>query len=262
MELPARHAEFGNRTSESARHHMREEEDLMQRTTRTVLVVMTVMLVSAVVIWAAVTPYTQTFEGLNQADPTALGNDGWLVYGNVWAPDGTTYIGGYGPFPAPNGGPGFCAIANGQGGPAQGDQQLVVYSNYDDPNHGNGSNNIVEANVYQEQTIEAGDVGATVAFSFDAKRGDLAGISEAYAFIKTIDPNSGFATTNFVTVNMTPIPTTWGTYSIELFIDAGLVDQLLQFGFAARASNYEPSGVFYDNVNQPVPVELMNISVE
>jgi hypothetical protein len=33
-----------------------------------------------------------------------------------------------------------------------------------------------------------------------------------------------------------------------LLIDAGLVDQLLQVGFAATASNYEPSGVFYDNV--------------
>lgn len=209
--------------------------------------------------WAAVTPYSQDFEGLVQADPDALANDGWLIFANVYASDGVTYLYGYGPFPAPNGGPGFCAIAAGEGGASQGAQQLVVYSDYNNPDQ---VGNIIEANVFQEQTIEAGDVGATVVFTFDAKLGDLTASSQALAFIKTIDPNNGFATTNFISVDMTAIPTTWGTYSIELLIDAGLVDQILQFGFSARATDYEPSGVFYDNVNQPVPVDLMNFSVE
>jgi len=31
-------------------------------------------------------------------------------------------------------------------------------------------------------------------------------------------------------------------------IIAPLVGQLLQFGFAARATNNQPSGVFYDNM--------------
>ena len=31
-------------------------------------------------------------------------------------------------------------------------------------------------------------------------------------------------------------------------IDPSLVGQMLQFGFANRASSFEPSGVFYDNV--------------
>jgi len=234
----------------------------MRSVKQVALLVATVIFVSTALVWAAIIPYSQDFEGLAQADPNALANDGWLVYGNVYEADGITYAYGYGPFPAPNGGPGFCAIAAGEGGPAQGAQQLVVYSDYNNEDHGNGSNRIIEANVFQEQTIEAGDVGATVVFSFDAKRGDLGGISQAYAFIKTIDPNSGYATTNFVTVDTTAIPTTWSTYSIELLIDAGLVDQILQFGFAARASNYEPSGVFYDNINQPVPVELMELSIE
>lgn len=222
------------------------------------------LVVSAALVWAAITPYSQDFEGLVQADPTALANDGWLVYGNVFAPDGTTWLGGYGPFPAPNdpGSPAFCLIASGQGGTAQGMQQLVVFSDYNHPDHGNGSNNIIEANVFQEQTIAAGDVGAVVTFSFDAKLGDLVAPSTALAFIKTIDPASGYATTNYITADMTTIPTTWGTYSIQLPIDAGLVGQILQFGFSARASNYTASGVFYDNVNQPVPVELMSLSVE
>ena len=72
--------------------------------------------------------------------------------------------------------------------------------------------------------------------------------SEATAFIKTIDPNAGFALTNLVEEDTTNLPDTWNRYSIQLEIDAGLVDQLLQVGFNATASNFEPSGVFYDNI--------------
>ena len=110
--------------------------------------------------WADLAPYSQDFEGLDQADPAALADDGWLVFGNVFDPDGS-YLYGYGPFPAPNGGPGFSGIDVGQGGPAQGDQQLVVYSDYNNGDHGNG--NFIEANVFQEQMVGAADVGKHVA---------------------------------------------------------------------------------------------------
>ena len=73
--------------------------------------------------------YNQDFEALVQADPDALANDGWLVFGNVFTPGGG-FIFGYGPFPAPNGGAGFSAIDAGQGGPAQGLQQLSIYNDY------------------------------------------------------------------------------------------------------------------------------------
>ena len=226
-------------------------------------VLMTVMLVaSAAMLWAAVTPYSQDFEGYAPPSSGGLLGDGWLVFGNVFDAGGV-YQYGYGPNPAPNNidAPAFCLVASGQGGPAQGAQQLVVFSDYNNADHGN-TDWVIESLVFQEQTIEAGDVGQTVVFTFDAKRGDLAGASEAAAFIKTIDPASGFATTNFVTTDTTSIPTTWGTYSVQLASAAGLVNQILQFGFLTRASNYEPSGVYYDNVNQPVPVELMSFSIE
>jgi hypothetical protein len=230
----------------------------MRSSVQNALLLAVAIIVSTALVWAAIIPYSQDFEGLVQSDPDALASDGWQVFGNRFNLDGS-YVDGYGPFPAPNGGPGFCAIAAGEGGSAQGAQQLVVYSDYNNPNQ---VGFIIEANVFQEQGIEAGDVGATVVFSFDAKLGDLAGNSEAYAFIKTIDPNPPYPTTNFITVDTTAIPNTWGTYSIELPIDAGLVGQILQFGFAARATDYEPSGVFYDNINQPVPVEMLSISIE
>jgi hypothetical protein len=214
--------------------------------------------------------YSQDFESLDQTSGTALGDAEFLVFGNEFLPDGTP-IQGYGPFPAPNGTPGFCSIALGQGGGPQGDQVLVIYSDYN-----NGANqeagNLVEANTFQEpfsnpdSLITAADLG-TYKFSFDAKRGDINDPtlprcdpasaeytpnppcdSTAVAFVKTLDPAAGFATTNNITLPMTAIPDTWNRYEITILVDGALIGQVLQFGFAATATNFEPSGVFYDNL--------------
>ena len=193
----------------------------------------------------AVVPYSQDFELLFQPGATALADDGWLVYGNVSDPLGN-YLYGYGPFPAPNDGFAFCQIDMNQGGIEQGFQQLVVFSDYNNADHANG--NVVESNVYHEQTITAADVGKTWKFQFDAKLGNLAGASTAKAFIKTLNPAAGYAMTNYIPADMTAIPATWGTYSISLTIDASLVGQLFQFGFLNTATLFESSGVFYDNI--------------
>lgn len=198
--------------------------------------------------------YSQDFEGLNQADPAALGNDGWLGFANVFD-SGGGYLYGYGVFPAPNGTPGFSSIAAGEGGVDQGAQQLVTYSDYNNTDHGVG--NLIETNVFQEFTIGAADVGSTWTFEFDAKLGDLIAPSTAQAFIKTLDPNNGFALTNFVTMDTHTLPTTWGTYSIQLAIDGSLPGQLFQIGFLTLATNYDASGIVYDNVNfTPEPASL------
>lgn len=194
---------------------------------------------------AALVPYTQNFEGLVMADPAALSANGWIVYGNVFTP-ALVYMYGYGPYPAPNAGNAFCAIDAGQGGAEQGAQQLSVYSDYNNLDHANG--NLVEANVYREQSIAAADVGKTWTFQFDAKLGNLVAPSTALAFIKTLNPAAGWATTNFMTVVTTAIPATWNTYTVSLAIDAGLVGQVLQIGFASTATSYVASGVYYDNL--------------
>jgi hypothetical protein len=122
--------------------------------------------------------------------------------------------------------------------------------------HRNGTDRVTSL-VFQEpftlgNPISADDVGKTLEFSFDAKRGNIndpTGSSTALAFIQTVDPNAGFAQTNFVSVDMTNLPAgTWDRNSISLTIDAGLVGQYLEFGFLSTASNFEPSGVFYDNI--------------
>jgi hypothetical protein len=197
--------------------------------------------------WAQLAPYSQDFESLNIADGAALSGDGWLVYGNVFSPDHSTYYYGYGPFPAPNPGGGFSALVSGQGGAGQGNQQLSIYNDYNNGDHANG--NLVEAIVYREQTVGAGDVGKTVLFRFDDKHGAWSGGSGVTAaFIKTLNPSAGYATTNYISIDLTTAPEVWATHSLTLYIDPSLAGQLLQIGFESTATHYDATGMFYDNI--------------
>lgn len=200
----------------------------------------------------AIESYSTDFEDYAVPSEGALLGDGWLVYGNVFGYDWAWWY-GYGPYPAPNDGAAFCAIATGEG---LGAQCLSVYSDYNNGNHVDG---IVESIVYREQAITAGDVGETWVFEFDAKLGNLEGQTTASAFIKTLNPAAGYATTNFVQYDTTAIPTTWGTYSVSLTIDGSLIGQIFQIGFQNFCRLTEGSGVFYDNLNLyidgPVPAE-------
>ncbi len=221
----------------------------------------TLLLCTSGVALADLPAYSQDFEGLVQADPDALANDGWLVYGNVFDP-AWNYLYGYGSFPAPNGGAAFCSIAAGEGGLDQGAQQLVVYSDYNNGDHANG--NLIEANVYQEFTVGTADVGSIWTFSFDVKHGDLVPPTTALAFIKTLDPANGWAMTNFLTVDTHELPTTWGSDSISIPIDAALDGQILQIGFSSVATNYDQSGMIYDNINfvpEPASIALFGIGL-
>lgn len=195
---------------------------------------------------AQLTPYFQDFESMDPLGDTVLAEDGWVVWGNVFGPDWSWWY-GYGA-PAPNQTAGFCSVGAGEGGPDQGAQQLVVYSDYLNGNHWDDTDAIIEANVYQEQVISSADIGTKWDFVFDAKRGDIGGNTTALAFIKTVDPNANWALTNFILLNTTSIPYEWDTYSLSIFIDASLENQLLQFGFLSQASNVEYSGMFYDNI--------------
>ena len=190
--------------------------------------------------------YTQNFETLVMSDPGALSSDGWVVYGNVYSP-AHMLLYGYGTFPAPNGGSAFSAIVTGEGGTPQGAQQLSIYNDYNNADHANGD--LIEANVFREQTIGAADVGNTWTFQFDAKLGNLVSPTTAQAFIKTIDPAQSYAQTNFFPVDMTAIPATWGTYSVAITVDPALVGQIMQVGFNSTATNYVGSGIYYDNLS-------------
>lgn len=224
-----------------------KEVTTMRNSARTVLAFAALICLLPAAGQATLVPYSQDFESLVQSDISALTNDGWLVYGNVFDPTGITRLYGYGPFPAPNTGAAFCAIDSGQGGAEQGSQQLSVYSDYNNTDHSKGYR--IESNVFHEQTIGPESAGQTWLFDFQAKRGNLAFTSTAKAFIKTLNPSAGYALTNFIAVDMTTIPTTWASYSLSIVIDAGLSGQILQFGFLNNATFYEDSGILYDNLS-------------
>jgi hypothetical protein len=216
--------------------------------------------------------YVQDFESMvlgdpPQSQPTSLADDGWQVGANVFGPDGTTFLYNYFAFPAPNGGAAFSAVAAGEGGAEQGAQQLSIYNDYNNADHAAG--NIIEAVVFQERTIVAADVGTTLSFTFDAKRGNINDPADptcaapnvcnstAEAFLQLLDAVGGsFGVVASDVLDTTNLPATWATFTLSLPIDASLEGQLLQFGARNRATNYEPSGIFYDNMavcNGPTP---------
>jgi len=205
-------------------------------------------------------PYSQDFETLDPAptppEPGSLGQDGWLAFVNAFDAPGGNRLYGYGPFPTPQGGPAFAGVASGEGGPDQGAQQLSIYSDYNNGDHANGI--WIEANVFQEQIVGAGNVGDTWIFGFDTKRGNINDNpdlppAEALAFIKTLDPNNGFALTNFIVFDTTNEDDVWSRYELTIEIDASLPGQILQFGFLNLSTLFQSTGVFYDNVTfEPV----------
>ncbi|MEL6714745.1 MAG: hypothetical protein AAFP86_13265, partial [Planctomycetota bacterium] len=93
---------------------------------------------------AQLSPYSQDFESLDIAAGNALEVDGWGVFANVFDTDATTFLYGYGVFPAPNGTGAFSEVATGLGGVDQGLQYINVFSDYNNPDHGLGR--YIEAN--------------------------------------------------------------------------------------------------------------------
>lgn len=205
---------------------------------------------------AQLSSYSQDFEGLDPMDPAALSADGWGVFANVFDPMGG-YLYGYGTFPAPNGGPAFSGVDTGSGGPAQGTQYMNTYSDYNNADHANG--NYIEANVFQEQTIGAGNVGETWTFSFDYLKNPVPnngdGDTTTIAFIKVLQSSNGtFAQLAFETLDTTMASSaTWTSDSISLLIDPSFAGELLQVGFSSTATLYNDSSRYYDNVSFDAP---------
>jgi hypothetical protein len=62
-----------------------------------------------------------------------------------------------------------------------------------------------------------------------------------------LDPNDGFSTTAVDQVELTTASTDWLPYTMEITV-GDWAGQILQIGFQNTAGNFEPSGIFYDNV--------------
>ena len=196
-------------------------------------------------------PYAQDFDGLDINNGDALSNEGWIVFANVFDPAGG-YLYGYGTFPAPNPGIGFSAITDTQQAADQGSQSLVVYSDYNNGDHGNG--NYIEASVFREQTVQAANIGQSAIFSFDVKKSDFVGNGQGdaqmYAFLKVLDPSAGFATIRETRLDVTDNSIrNWENATLTMTLDPGTEGKIFQMGFGSYASNYDDTGVLYDNIN-------------
>jgi len=200
---------------------------------------------------AAITPYSQNFEAMTPGDPpdpapNDLSADGWNVGGIVTDPMGG-FLGQYFAFPAPNGGPAFSAVATGQGGTAQGNNQLSVYNDYNNGEHNGGINN-VQAFVFRDMGfLDSSDVGKTYYFTFDAKQGNIAPPTTADAFLKVLEQPS-FAELGITTTDTSALGVDWTSRQLSLTIQPSWIGGLLQMGFTSTAKAFNPSGNFYDNL--------------
>ena len=190
--------------------------------------------------------FTADFES---QDPSASAEvSGWNVYVNVFT--GDTYAYGYG-FGAKINDEQALNISD-EAGAGQGSQVLNVFSDYSN-REAQESGQRVEVNVYREFTIDSSDSG-DIRFEFDAKRPAdtslaISAPGSAAGFIKILDPNNGYQTVVYETVDTTSISSTdWSRLGVEVTLDgatqAGLV---IQFGFTVSSTNDAASGVLYDN---------------
>jgi len=185
--------------------------------------------------------------------------DGSFDFGGNWWLFGNFPFGSYGAFPAPNGtgGAGEIRTLEEMGGGCNDNQFYNVFNDYN-ANALHTAGIFVETLIYQERVISANDVGRTYVFQFDhrvTQELDAMGIpftpipndpnvAEISAFIRVI------AFSNIIVNQALPTGTVidWTTSSLMITIDAGMVGSLLQFGFSSTATNFAPTGVWYDNV--------------
>ena len=199
---------------------------------------------------AAIVDYSQDFENISD-----LGADGWYYAANVYSSDYSQYWYGYNGV-APTGGPAFSDIAALDDHGVPGGNALNVYSDYNNGNQGDGTSANIVSIVYQEQTIGASDVGKTFQFSYDVYQPEEYGaVRDANAFIKVLNPATGWSTTAEVSQD-SRVGQTWTSKSLSLEITAGMEGQLIQFGADNHSNDYSNSGIYYDNINAsavPVP---------
>ena len=147
-----------------------------------------------------------------------------------------------------------------------GSQYLNVYSDYNNLT-AHESGQIVNAFFIQQFILDAEDIGKTLTFNFDAKRPEMVdyGLGDsssavsnncsntciAQASVQTLDPSNGYAITNKVIVDTSFISqSSWETFSVSLDLSDPLLEgQILQLGFESFATNFDNTGVYYDNIS-------------
>ena len=220
--------------------------------------------------------YSENFEALTPT-PDVLSDIGFQIFADVW--DGevgvpANFLYQYGPFPAPNpgAGPGFSQLISDPGEcfAEAGTQCLNAFSDYNNQDHtpgatcGVGGGSVgcsINTSVLNDirslsSPLTAADIGLCWTFTGDYKAPFANGIAgpatnaTANAFIVTLDPTAGFAATIIDRFDTTEASNTdYASFSVQVdTADPTLIGQLLQIGFNTTATNFEDSGVYYDNL--------------
>jgi len=212
------------------------------------------LLIFSSVASAQLMPYSEDFEGFDPDDLFVLGDNDWWVFANVFD-SGGGFLYNYGAFPAPNNpdAPAFSNVATGEGGPEQGANQLNTLNDYQNGDHA-GTTNVIMANLFREFNIGPNDLGTTWTFTFDAKASTEFGPaapSTTAAYLQVLDSLGGtFSQLAVVDMDTTNITDQWQEdLTLTLTIDPAWEGQLLQFGFQNSASEFSPTGIFYDNLS-------------
>ena len=205
--------------------------------------------------------YSQDFESLDPNSATALSGDGWFI-GNCLVGGGCWFgPGNEAPNSPASGVNGYSALVTDQGGVGQGGVQLSVYSDYNPwSSFGGAGSQTLETFVYRDiGIIGAGDANQTIQFNFDVKQGNIGDStlgSQAWAYINVIKvSDSSFATLYNGQFETTTVGTDWISGSLDVTIDASWAGELLQIGFKNTTTEWDASGVVYDNLSvAAVPV--------
>ncbi len=203
--------------------------------------------------------YFDDFESYTTPADMGLLGGGWKVGALVWADNArTAYVYDYFTFDASNGTPAFAsARSTNEDGNLGGcnNQYLNAYSDYNNVDHAAGR--YIDAYLFQEQTITASDIG-TYTFSFDHRLTPEAGFTpdisspdlvELRAFVQVLNPATGFSTTYFDSYDTSTAADWTHSNSLSIAIDPTWENQLVRWGFNSYATNYAPTGVWYDNIS-------------
>jgi hypothetical protein len=215
----------------------------MKRSVRYILVLLATLLMSSSAL--ASIRFIDDFESYSSPNNQPIGGD-WRWYLTAWFdwPGCQDYWFGFGE-PAPNSNDPYKASNIVQGATGQ---ALNVFSDYANADlqgiNQKGSTTCKDVSVFQEFPITAEDTGQYT-FRFEVQVNEVLGDGvETNGFIKLLDPNNGYATVYYDTLDTTAA----GEKFMTISLNQSDVGKLLQFGFTNRSDDVKPTSRVYDNV--------------
>lgn len=172
-------------------------------------------------------------------------SDNWTWGGNQFNDAACTeYDSSYGffrpDFNAPDAGPQVSSLSPQFNAEPDAPKQMVFYSDYNNADFGGAADKCVEVRIIREvNPITADDVGV-YEFSYETTADSLALSDAARA-------GAGIWVNYAQVASDSSLPA--GSYTIDFEITDDMVGGVLQYGFFNKSSNYQDTGVKYDNVS-------------